>query len=108
MPPVFELQDEFERQQARLLELSYPELPQAGLSALALRRMLQPLKAVLDDALATASGDEFMLAGSRRGDRRVLALWIPEKAPKLGWCWEGNSHSWLGVASAERRVAYAG
>jgi hypothetical protein len=46
----------------------------------------------------------FMLSGSRRHDRRVPALWISEKAPKLGWCWDGNPHSWLGVASAARRV----
>jgi hypothetical protein len=47
----------------------------------------------------------FMLAGSRRHDRRVPALWISERAPKLGWCWDGNPHTWLGLASAERRVA---
>ncbi len=48
----------------------------------------------------------YMLAGSRRGDRRVPALWISQGAPKLGWCWEGNPHSWLGTASAaERRGA---
>jgi len=47
----------------------------------------------------------FMLSGSRRADRRVPALWISERAPKLGWCWDGNPHSWLGVASAERRVS---
>lgn len=45
----------------------------------------------------------FMLSGSRRGDRRVPALWISEKAPKLGWCWAGNPHSWLGVATAAAR-----
>ena len=45
----------------------------------------------------------FMLSGSRRHDRRVPALWISERAPKLGWCWDGNPHSWLGVASASRR-----
>lgn len=49
----------------------------------------------------------FMLSGSRRHDRRVPALWISEKAPKLGWCWDGNPHSWLGVASAARRVGPA-
>ncbi|HEX5016128.1 MAG TPA: DUF5701 family protein, partial [Actinomycetes bacterium] len=38
----------------------------------------------------------FMLAGSRRGDKRVPALWISQRAPKLGWCWQGNPHSWLG------------
>ena len=46
----------------------------------------------------------FMLSGSRRGDRRVPALWISGKAPKLGWCWDGNPHSWLGVASTAGRI----
>lgn len=62
----------------------------------------------------------FMTVGSRkraaRGlDRRVPALWIsggadrdggPARrgAPKLGWCWAGNHHTWLGFASAAARV----
>ena len=46
----------------------------------------------------------FMLSGSRRGDRRVPALWISQRAPKLGWCWDGNPHTWLGVASTAARV----
>jgi hypothetical protein len=50
----------------------------------------------------------FMLAGSRRsaipGDRRVPALWISERAPKLGWCWDGNPHTWLGTASTGSRI----
>jgi hypothetical protein len=50
----------------------------------------------------------FMLAGSRRHDRRVPALWISERAPKLGWCWDGNPHSWLGTASTARRVGAGG
>src|SRR5688572_23571855 len=45
----------------------------------------------------------FMLSGSRRHDRRVPALWISDRAPKLGWCWDGNPHTWLGVASAGAR-----
>jgi hypothetical protein len=45
----------------------------------------------------------FSLGGSRSGDRRVPALWISQKAPKLGWCWEGNPHTWLGMASAGSR-----
>ena len=46
------------------------------------------------------------VAGRRDGgrDRRVPALWISEQAPKLGWCWDGNPHSWLGLASAGSRV----
>ncbi len=47
----------------------------------------------------------FMLSGSRRADRRVPALWISNGAPKLGWCWDGNPHTWLGVASAGSRAA---
>ncbi len=46
----------------------------------------------------------FMLSGSRRGDRRVPALWISGKAPKLGWCWDGNPHDWLGVANTGARI----
>jgi hypothetical protein len=46
----------------------------------------------------------FMLAGSSRGDRRVPAIWISGSAAKLGWCWAGNPHSWLGTASAAGRL----
>ncbi len=46
----------------------------------------------------------FMLGGSRRGDKRVPALWISGDAPKLGWCFEGVPHTWLGIASAARRI----
>jgi hypothetical protein len=46
----------------------------------------------------------FMLSGSRRHDKRVPALWIGDRAPKLGWCWDGNPHSWLGTASAGSRL----
>ena len=58
----------------------------------------------------------FMLLGSRCADRRVPALWISggsqrdggsarRGAAKLGWCWAGNLHTWLGHASAGERVA---
>lgn len=46
----------------------------------------------------------FSLGGSRCGDRRVPAIWISRRAPKLGWCWEGNPHTWLGMASAGGRA----
>jgi hypothetical protein len=46
-------------------------------------------------------------------DSRTPALWIsngtgrdgPERrnAPKVGWCWAGNRHTWLGFASAADR-----
>ena len=45
----------------------------------------------------------FSLLASRCGDKRVPALWLSEGRPKLGWCWEGNPHTWLGSASCARR-----
>ncbi|CAL9546275.1 hypothetical protein SUDANB105_04327 [Streptomyces sp. enrichment culture] len=50
----------------------------------------------------------FSLGGSRSGDRRVPAIWISQRTPKLGWCWEGNPHTWLGMASAGRRAGADG
>ncbi|MFH8573541.1 DUF5701 family protein [Streptomyces sp. NPDC017993] len=52
---------------------------------------------------ALAKNKCFSLGGTRLGDRRVPALWISKGAPKLGWCWEGNPHTWLGMASAGDR-----
>lgn len=49
----------------------------------------------------------FSLVGSRCGDRRVPALWISKGAPKLGWCWAGNPHTWLGSASCADRAGTA-
>lgn len=47
----------------------------------------------------------FFLPGSRCGDKRVTALWVSKGHPRLGWCWEGNPHTWLGSASAAGRLA---
>jgi hypothetical protein len=49
----------------------------------------------------------FHTGASRGTDKRVPALWISDKAPHLGWCWEQNHHTWLGVASAAERVTPA-
>ena len=62
----------------------------------------------------------FMTVGSRKikadgtFDSRTPALWISsgtgrdgrerKGAPKVGWCWWGNRHTWLGFASAEGRA----
>jgi hypothetical protein len=54
------------------------------------------------DVLET--GSCFSTLGSRCGDRRVPALWISGGRPRLGWCWAGNPHSWLGSASCGGRV----
>lgn len=61
----------------------------------------------------------FMTIGSRlrrsdgRLDARTPAIWISggtgrdgrerRGAPKIGWCWAGNRHTWLGFASAAGR-----
>ena len=66
----------------------------------------------IDEGIALATqfpesvdrGRGFSLAGSRCGDRRVTALWISDGKPKLGWCWAGNPHTWLGTASCGGRA----
>jgi hypothetical protein len=61
----------------------------------------------------------FMTIGSRLRkpngalDPRTPAIWISNgtgrdgaerrHAPKVGWCWAGNRHTWLGFASAAER-----
>lgn len=47
----------------------------------------------------------FSLMGSRATNQRVPAVWISERRPKLGWCWDRNPHTWLGAASAGGRAA---
>lgn len=49
----------------------------------------------------------FSLLGSRHtGDKRVPAIWLNGKNhPNLGWCWDGNPHTWLGSASCAARIA---
>lgn len=46
----------------------------------------------------------YSLLASRCGDKRVPALWLSEGRPKLGWCWAGNPHTWLGSASCAKRM----
>jgi hypothetical protein len=63
----------------------------------------------------------FMTIGSRLRkpngslDARTPAVWISNgtgrdgaanrNAPKVGWCWAGNRHTWLGFASAAGRFS---
>lgn len=53
-----------------------------------------------------AKNNCYSLAGSRYpGDKRVPAIWINKGGhPNLGWCWEGNPHTWLGTAHCSRRI----
>lgn len=47
-----------------------------------------------------------LLASRHPGDKRVPAIWInSNKQPNLGWCWDGNPHTWLGNASAKLRIS---
>ncbi len=61
----------------------------------------------------------FMTIASRvsrgaRPDARIPAIWISggtgrdgkshKNAPKVGWCWAGNRHTWLGFASTSHRT----
>ncbi|MEU8584181.1 DUF5701 family protein [Streptomyces abikoensis] len=76
---------------------------------------------VIQQPAALERGRCFMTVGSRlrkadgRLDARTPALWISNgtgrdgrdrrDAPKAGWCWAGNRHTWLGFASAAARTA---
>lgn len=45
------------------------------------------------------------MPGSRiKDDQRVPSIWFSKGAPRLGWCWDRNPHTWLGSASAETRI----
>jgi hypothetical protein len=54
---------------------------------------------------ALAKNKCFSLGASRSGDKRVPAVWRSDNKPKLGWCWAGNPHTWLGMASAGERAS---
>lgn len=66
----------------------------------------------LDEGLAVATQHPewlrerncFEMLGSRAGDKRVTGIWVSKGAPRLGWCWAGNPHTWLGMATAAGRV----
>jgi len=83
--------------------------PDDALKAIGKRRR-SPLTIDEGIALAThhpdlvAKGASFSLLGSRCNDKRVTALWISQGKPKLGWCWAGNPHTWLGSASCGSRA----
>ena len=47
----------------------------------------------------------FQAVGSRAANKRIPSFWMSKGAPRLGWCWEGNPHSWLGSGSAAARLA---
>jgi Family of unknown function (DUF5701) len=95
-----------------------PALTAAGRSPLTLTEGLHWL---LQQPAALDRNHCFMTIGSRlrrpdgRLDARTPALWLSNgtgrdgrerrHAPKVGWCWAGNRHTWLGFASTAGRTA---
>ncbi len=49
----------------------------------------------------------FQALGSRADNKRIPSFWISKGAPRLGWCWAGNPHTWLGAGSAAARLGVA-
>jgi len=93
-----------------------PEILAAGRSPLTVE---EGLHWILQDPGVLERNRCFMTIGSRLPkangsyDARTPALWISngtgrdgrerKGAPKLGWCWWGNRHTWLGIASCSDR-----
>ena len=83
-----------------------PRLTRAGRSPLTIA---EGLAVLVSDHGVLRSRNCFSLLGSRAGDKRVPALWVSERRPRLGWCYQGAPHTWLGTAScAARRGLPAG
>ena len=82
-----------------------PALAAAGRSPLTLEEGLAVVTQ-LPDLLVTANC--FEMLGSRGTDKRVTGLWVMKGgAPRLGWCWMGAPHTWLGAASCTDRRAHS-
>jgi len=93
-----------------------PHLIEGGRTPLTLSEGIQWL---LHQPEALERNRCFMTIGSRKPagagklDSRTPAIWISNgtgrdgkdnrNAPKVGWCWAGNRHTWLGFASAAYR-----
>jgi hypothetical protein len=78
-----------------------PELTAAGRSPLT---VAEGLAVLISDPGVLRSRNCFSLLGSRAGDKRVPALWVSARRPRLGWCYQGAPHTWLGSASCAGRV----
>ena len=62
------------------------------------------LAVLVSDHGVLRSRNCFSLLGSRAGDKRVPALWVSGRRPRLGWCYQGAPHTWLGTASCAARL----
>jgi len=79
-----------------------PRLQAAGRSPLTIA---EGLAVLVSDPGVLRGRNCFSLLGSRAGDKRVPALWVSARRPRLGWCYQGAPHTWLGSASCAGRVA---
>lgn len=95
-----------------------PELTARGRSPLLLH---EGIHWALQAPGVVARNHCYMTIGSRlrrpdgRLDTRTPAVWISNGtgrdgrerrgAPKVGWCWAGNRHTWLGFASTTARLS---
>lgn len=46
----------------------------------------------------------YQLLASREDSLRIPSVWRSYNQPRLGWCWDGAPHPWMGSASAAARV----
>ncbi len=81
-----------------------PRLRAAGRSPLTIA---EGLAVLVSDPGVLRGRNCFSLLGSRAGDKRVPALWISSRRPRLGWCYQGAPHTWLGSASCAGRLGEA-
>ena len=78
-----------------------PRLTAAGRSPLTIA---EGLAVLVSDPGVLRGRNCFSLLGSRAGDKRVPALWVSARRPRLGWCYQGAPHTWLGSASCAGRL----
>jgi hypothetical protein len=79
-----------------------PRITAAGRSPLTIA---EGLSVLVSDPGVLRSRNSFSLLGSRAEDKRVPALWVSARRPRLGWCYQGAPHTWLGSASCGGRIA---
>ena len=78
-----------------------PQLVARGRSPLTIA---EGLAVLVSDPGVLRARNAFSLLGSRAGDKRVPALWTSDRRPRLGWCYQGAAHTWLGSASCAGRL----
>jgi hypothetical protein len=81
-----------------------PDLLARGRSPLTIA---EGLSVLATDPGVLKARNAFSLLGSRAGDKRVPALWTSARRPRLGWCYQGAPHPWLGSASCAGRLGEA-